>query len=109
MNEIISQAQYNRYGYGHFKKKWTHLCEQSILLVKKVKFECPIKLEIKWHEKNKRRDPDNVQSGVKFILDALVNQQVLPNDTYEYVKLIAHEVSIDKVSPRIEVNLEALG
>lgn len=46
----------------------------------------PVILNIEWHEKTKRRDADNIASAKKFILDALVKNGVLENDSRKYVK-----------------------
>lgn len=47
---------------------------------------------IEWHEANRKRDVDNVQSSVKFILDALVVHKILPNDTRRWVDQVYHRV-----------------
>jgi len=38
-----------------------------------------------WHEKNRRRDKDNIAFGKKFILDALVQAGILSDDGWRYV------------------------
>lgn len=69
----------------------------------------PIKLEIKWYEKNARRDVDNVFSAVKYILDGLVEYGTIPNDNQKYVKGISNELFLDKNDPRIEVEILEIG
>ncbi len=58
-----------------------------------------------WYCKNKRKDPDNVAAGVKFILDGLVHTGVLENDGWRQIAGIDHRFSVDKKSPRVEVEL----
>lgn len=65
----------------------------------------PIDVKITWYEPNKRRDVDNVQFAVKFILDALVELKVLEDDNQKCITAISHEVKVDKDNPRIEVEL----
>lgn len=65
----------------------------------------PVHLKISWYEKNARRDVDNIMFGQKFILDALVKEGILENDSQKYVKAITHEIAVDKSNPRIEVEI----
>lgn len=50
------------------------------------KVEAPVVINFEWHERTKRRDADNIASAKKFILDALVKQGVLKDDSRKYVK-----------------------
>lgn len=43
-----------------------------------------------WHENGKKRDPDNVMAGIKFVLDAMVNAGVIENDTRDNIGSITH-------------------
>lgn len=52
----------------------------------------PCRIHIFWHEDDLRRDVDNIQSAQKFILDALVDAGVLPDDGRRYVRQIYHEI-----------------
>ena len=49
-------------------------------------FEKPVTIEFHWVEKNTKRDLDNLSFGRKFILDALVEQGKLIDDSHKYVK-----------------------
>jgi hypothetical protein len=51
----------------------------------------PCEVFITWQEENKRRDVDNVESAVKFILDALIGV-VIMGDSPRYVRQIHHTV-----------------
>lgn len=44
-----------------------------------------------WHERTKRRDPDNITAGQKFVFDALVEAGVIPGDGWAHVKGISHD------------------
>ncbi len=68
------------------------------------KVKDPVVIKIRWHEKTKRRDVDNIQSSQKFILDALVNKGVLIDDSRKYVTQIHHEI-VDDVTDYVEVEL----
>lgn len=66
----------------------------------------PIRIRIDWYEQNIKRDPDNVFSAVKFILDGMVELGTIPDDGQKYVKGISHELHLDRKNPRVEVTIE---
>lgn len=66
----------------------------------------PVTLTFHWYEKDRRRDPDNICFAKKFILDALVAEQVFPNDSQKYIKGFHDFFHVDKEHPRIEVMIE---
>lgn len=66
---------------------------------------CPVVVSIDWYEENRRRDPDNVFSAVKFILDALVACEVLPDDGQAEIAGIDSRLHVDKDDPRVVVSL----
>lgn len=68
-----------------------------------VKNSCYVKF--RWYEANKKRDLDNVAFAKKFIFDALVDCGVLKNDSRKYVVGFSDDFYIDKVNPRIEVEI----
>lgn len=90
MNEIILASSTHfkggiRFGsrYTALKKKWNKkICEAiEVHEIKPIeRFSC----EFVWVEKNKRKDPDNIASAVKFIFDAMVTSKIIPNDTWNY-------------------------
>lgn len=58
--------------------------------------EKPCEIYIDFYEKTKRRDVDNIISGgTKFILDALVQNKIIPNDNRKYVKQVRCSVYDD--------------
>lgn len=68
------------------------------------KFES-CRIDFKWFEANRRRDPSNVcAGGRKFILDALVSIQVLKNDNWLLRDFIDVFI-VDKSQTGVEVNI----
>jgi len=63
----------------------------------------PVQIDCVWVEPNRKRDIDNIQFGIKFILDGLVKAGILTDDSPLYVHRITHEVAYDKTNPRVEV------
>lgn len=55
----------------------------------------PVLISLEWHERNRRRDIDNVTFGVKFILDALQRMDILISDDSRHVVGIHHDVIHD--------------
>lgn len=66
----------------------------------------PVDVRIRWVEKDKRRDYDNISSGAKMILDALVKTNRIKGDSRKWVYPVVHEYAIDKSNPRIEVTID---
>lgn len=70
--------------YTAMKKKWVdRLCfeiyKENILPVDKVF------VYLLWFEKNKKRDPDNIASFVKFVFDALQKAKIVKNDGWNEI------------------------
>lgn len=90
MNDVINVNRNNRYQGNNFKKEIEELIGWEIrraLATGTLKpVENPCVLHIEFHESSKRRDVDNIQSSQKFILDAMVDNGVLKNDSRKYVK-----------------------
>ena len=105
MNEIIRllSGRKGRYVYNTRKKG----IEGGICLLAKMQGLKAVigayTVEFHWHEKNRRRDFDNIVCGRKFILDALVSSGILPQDSQKYLKGFRDFPYIDRVNPRIEV------
>ena len=100
LNEVINANRRNKYLGAKLKRETEEIIGQYITIarlkgtLKPVNY--PIQLDIKWHESTQRRDVDNIESGVKFCLDALQKTGIIINDSRRYVKQIFHEVIDDK-------------
>lgn len=110
LNEYVRACRNSKYGANSMKKKNQKIVRNAVLnalqseeLTSPNKY--PIGLKIAWYEPNKRRDIDNVQFAVKFILDTLVDMKVIPNDSRKYVNSIISQVDCDKRFPRIQVEV----
>lgn len=99
LNDVIEKNRSNRYVGAKFKKNieerigWAIIEAVATKTLKSVTNPCVI--EIEWHEATMRRDVDNIQSSQKFILDAMVKNGILKNDSRRYVKQIYHKVIDD--------------
>jgi Holliday junction resolvase RusA-like endonuclease len=72
-------------------------------------FKGPVKIHVRWVERDKRRDRDNIRSSIKPILDALVIQERIVNDSQKWLVELTDSYDVDKENPRIEVTIEDAG
>lgn len=83
LNEYIGACRENRYKAAKMKR------EAEDLIIWQTKRLSPITSRVRfvftWHEETRRRDPDNVCSAKKYILDALQKSGKLKNDNSRYV------------------------
>lgn len=102
MNEIIEAAKSHFGAYAKMKEEHT---TAITWLAKKLPAYKRVVLVITWYEPDRRRDPDNIMAGQKFIMDGLVMAGVIPNDSQRHIKGILHRFDVDKKNPRIEVEI----
>ena len=105
LNDVISANRSNKYIGAKLKRETEQLLCVHIKNQCKRKYE-RVRIAIAWYEPNKRRDFDNICSGKKFILDALVKSGILMGDGWKQIDPIFVETFLlDKINPRIEVLL----
>lgn len=96
LNDLIAKNRTNKYMGAKLKKDTEKLIGAYIKKAVEIgtlrPISDPCEIYIEWIEKTKRRDVDNVESSVKFILDSLVKNGILKNDNPRYVKQIHHYV-----------------
>jgi Holliday junction resolvase RusA-like endonuclease len=100
LNNYISAERTNRYKAAALKKAQTQLVYYQ---VRGLKIETPCKIKMTWHIKDKRTDPDNIAFAKKYILDGLVQANVIPDDTFAHIKGFVDEFVVSKeVGVKIE-------
>lgn len=111
LNEVIdARAKRLKSGRGNLytlmKRKE---CESIEWLIKQDKLEPMgrVKVSFTWYEASKRRDPDNVRVGAKFILDALVKAKVLATDGWAGIAGLTDTFIYRPETPGVEVTLES--
>jgi hypothetical protein len=105
LNEVIRVGRGNRYG-GARQKQVTEALITPYVPRPITTLRSPVTVTVVWHEKDARRDPDNVTAGTKFILDTLVALGVLLGDGRKHIASITHRVTTDKSDPRVVVCVE---
>ena len=103
LNTIIAAAKDHFGQYSTIKLDSTNIV--SYLAIKLPKGLPRVHVVCHWYCKDRRKDPDGVSGGVKFILDGLVKAGVLENDGWKQIAGIEHRFSVDKQAPRVEVAL----
>ncbi len=104
LNDMINDARTNKFKSAAQKHYYTELVAFFAKKAKIPKLK-RVGLNITWYEKDKRRDPDNVQGAVKYIWDGLVMAGVLENDGWGQQGQVVHTMAVDKQNPRVEVIL----
>lgn len=105
LNEIIKVAKAHPMAYCSMKQRWGELVCLYIKQAKLKPMKGPVQIHLAWVEKTRRRDPDNVRAGSKFILDALVKAGILAGDSQRIIWQISDSFSVDKHRWRVEVTV----
>lgn len=67
--------------------------------------EGPVEVTCEWHERDARRDLDNVAFAAKFVLDGLVMAGVIAGDDQAHVTGIEHRFLVSPDYPRVVVEV----
>lgn len=108
LNDIIDAAKVRRGAwskYNEMKTCYGALCKADIKAAKLTPMK-RVHITFLWHEKDKRRDKDNIAAGQKFVLDALVERQILQNDGWGEIAEIRHAWVVAPKRPGVLVTLE---
>lgn len=68
----------------------------------------PVRIHFTWHERNRKRDLDNIFSGKKFILDAMQRMDILEGDGQKYVTGLQDDFVLDNAD-YVEVEITESG
>lgn len=96
-NDYINKCRANKYAANNFKNSTEKAIGMYIIKAQRlgnlpVFGDTPCIIRFTWHEGKANRDVDNIQSGQKFVLDALQKYGIIGNDNQKHVKQIFHEV-----------------
>lgn len=91
LNQVIAKNRGNTYAGNKMKQDTERQIAQCIRVAQskgdlEKHYDERVVLVIDWHEKENRRDADNIKSANKFILDALVKTGVLTDDGPKFVR-----------------------
>lgn len=106
-NEMIAAAKKARGRvYAAKKREWTNLVK---LLAKATGLRPVARAHVTFdfRELARRRDPDNLRSSSKWILDGLVAAGVLPDDGWDEIAGFSDTWRVDKAKPGVLVTITA--
>lgn len=106
LNEYTRANRANRYKGADMKRANQEKVNWCIKASGIEPFKSTVRISVTWIEPNMKRDPDNVRFGIKFILDALVEMGIIPDDTQKYVRGISDKFLVNRQDPRIIVEIE---
>ncbi len=103
MNDLIAKNRISPFVGNGLKKK----TDEQICWYIKRDYQGPTiqraQVNFRWFEESTRRDPDNIASAKKFILDSLQKMKVLSGDGWKNIAGLSDEFAVDKENPRVEV------
>jgi len=103
LNRVIAESKRHWSKYAATKKQHTAMVAALARRQLRPVRRGQVHLSCVWYCKNKRRDPDNIASAKKFIIDGLVEAGILENDGWSQISGFSDTFSVDKANPRVEV------
>ncbi|PJH58654.1 hypothetical protein CVR97_28625 [Salmonella enterica subsp. enterica serovar Typhimurium] len=106
LNTVIEKNRYNKYAGNNLKQQATNCCKVHGIKAKNNGFQFknrPADLNFTWYVKDRRKDPDNIASAAKFLLDGFVKAGLLENDGWKQIGAIHHYFEVDKANERVEI------
>ena len=97
LNEYINIERGNKFKAAKVKKINTMVCKAAARRLTNINPYALYDVKVTWNVTNKKKDPDNIFFGVKFILDGLVNAGVIKNDGRKNIRHISHEIYDSKM------------
>jgi len=102
LNQVLDAGKAHWSRYAKLKKEYSTLV--SILAKIQLRpVQERVRIGFRWYCRDRRKDPDNICSAKKFIIDGLVVAGILQDDGWKQVSSFSDDFEIDAVNPRIEV------
>lgn len=105
LNETLKIPKY-RFSQARKRRQVKYHVGSWIMAARIPKFVGPVKIHIHWIEKNRRRDMGNIRAGEKPIIDQLVSQERIVNDSQKWLMSLTDSYGVDPKNPRIEVTIQ---
>lgn len=107
LNSIIDASKQHWAKYHVFKKQYTDYVTMIAKTHLQPVTKYPVSIQTTWYCPTRRKDPDNVAAGKKFILDGLVEAGILKGDAWKHISELHDSFFVDKENPRVEISLTA--
>jgi Holliday junction resolvase RusA-like endonuclease len=87
-------------------KRWQKDVGLQLMQFRRYKFVEPVSIMYKFYvQDNRRRDIDNMIASIN---DALVKQEIIPDDSWQCLTISGAEAEIDKENPRAELWIDVI-
>lgn len=103
LNKYIREERRNRFAGAKLKKDNTEYVMWKTKGLPKVTFY-PLHVHIDWYTKNEMVDPDNIAFAKKYVLDGLVENGIIPDDSRKIIHSLSDAFYVD-VQPRLVITL----
>lgn len=91
--------------YSNAKRVWTDRVCGYAHRTGILPYTKPVWFDIRYLEKNRRRDPDNFAAAKKFIFDGLVKARVIRDDGWDEIAGWTERWSVDKSNPGVLIEM----
>ncbi len=105
LNAYIQAERGNRFAAAKIKETETHRVKLEILNQKVEPVGRIATMIVNWYTRDNRKDADNVQFAVKYLLDGMVKAGTVHNDSRKYTGMTSHIMHVDAQNPRVEIEL----
>ena len=105
LNQTIEAGKRHWSKYSRLKREYTELVACLARRQLRPVLSGRVYLSFVWYCRNRKRDPDNIASAKKFIIDGLVTAGILPNDSLRWIMGFSDAFEVDAANPRIEVEI----
>ena len=107
LNQVLDAGKAHWSRYAKLKKEYSTLV--SILAKIQLRpVQERVRIGFRWYCRDRRKDPDNICSAKKFVLDGLIAANILKNDGWKQVASFSDNFKVDAVNPRIEVTISEI-
>ena len=109
LNEYVNKCRTHSIKGAQFKEEveqqiWLYILRAlSTKTLKRVN-NYPVEINIEWHEKDYKRDVDNIKSAAKFILDTMVKTKIIKDDGRKYVSQV-YDLVVDDTKTKVVVEI----
>lgn len=112
MNEIIDAARGKKMAAARQKEIWTVRVGNYVDLKMNQTgfkgFPGSVFSSYLWQEPNRRRDPGNIISGMKFVEDGMVKAGLITGDGWKQIAGFQHKWIVDKKNPGVIVTVTSV-
>ena len=113
LNEYTAACRASAKGGGKLKRRNQDMVRAAIRESGLRPMRTPVFVSFTWVEGKKDdaarfvpRDKDNIRFAAKFVLDALVEEGIIPDDGWRHVEGISDAFMLNRNEPKVVVTLE---